>query len=340
MQKNRLIGLDVCRIIFTIMIIIHHILNDGNVLNSLSKNTISWSTLLMIDIICSCAVNGYGFISGYVGYDSIRQHKNHIVNLWFMVFFYSAFFTLISILFFHKDISPIELMRSFMPVMSSQYWYFTAYIPLYFLIPILNHGIRNLTINQEKQIVTIFLILFFILPVLTRNDPFNNRGFSFSWLLILYILGAISKKNMLLEKVKIQYAYISIILSTAILYFGAIIILKYPILENLNWLSYISPFYLLNALSIILIFIKKNIKYKQIILTISHSTFAIYIIHIQKFVHDSLILNKFSFLTKFNYFTLILNLFIYTFAIFSLCLMIDLIRKFLFKQFERLTKLI
>ena len=80
-----------------------------------------------------CAVNCYAIISGYAGYkeETVEIHYEKYIVLWLQVFIYSVVLTIV-IQCISGTMELKALLKAFMPVTATQYWYFTAYTPVFF----------------------------------------------------------------------------------------------------------------------------------------------------------------------------------------------------------------
>ena len=86
------------------------------------------------------------------------------------------------------------LIHSF-PVSNAPYWYLSAYVGLFVLIPFLNAGIHSLSNEQAKKYQALLFFVFSIIPTIARKDTFFvNVGYSTIWLSYLYGIGACIKK--------------------------------------------------------------------------------------------------------------------------------------------------
>ena len=66
MNTKRNYGIDLLRIVSMIMIPVLHILGQGAILDRSSALSGSYKAAWLLEIVCYCAVNVYGIISGYV----------------------------------------------------------------------------------------------------------------------------------------------------------------------------------------------------------------------------------------------------------------------------------
>ena len=116
-------------------IIIYHFLYHGGLLNAkyntFSKYNIAWS------LFCfnQWHVDAFGLISGIVGYKKFRY--SNLIYLWFCVFFYSVSISSIYKFLYPKTITNEYFIKTFFPVITNQYWYFTSYFSAYLFFPIL-----------------------------------------------------------------------------------------------------------------------------------------------------------------------------------------------------------
>ena len=128
-------GVDMYRIVCTVFVCLLHTLNE---LFEFEYGSIGYWLSIFLRIVCLSCVNGYALISGYVGYNS-RHRLSGIVHYWLIVTFYG----IVSWLIFSKGKNLFGAIRLVFPVMSVQYWYFSAYFLLFFLIPVVSIFTRN-----------------------------------------------------------------------------------------------------------------------------------------------------------------------------------------------------
>lgn len=316
----------------------------GGVLNNLVEFSPNSCIVWILEIACFGAVNIYALITGYV-YINGKHKYSKFLNLWLSVFFYSFFITLIYKFVTPNNIDIITLIKSAFPVITYQYWYFTSYFCLFAFIPFINILIKNLSKNQHKYLIFSIIICFCILNLASSIlglDIFGlGKGYSFLWLMSLYIIGAYLKLYeddlKKYRKDKFLYVYILAICCTFLLR----LISKYMkfkllgILSNDSgvFVSYISPFTLLSAIGFVLFFSRLEFKNnaKKIILKISKLSFGVYLIHEQSLIKSTFIANQFASLALFNPIIIVSNIIVKSFIIFACCLIIEWIRQKLFE---------
>ncbi len=189
-NKERNLGIDLMRIIAMYSIVIDHIIIHGRLLIKYKK----YSTIKLLLILCFWHINSFALISGIVGYK--RYKYSNLLYLWVCVVFYSSIiYFFFKILFSNNLVNIVNLkyktINLFFPAIMRSYWYFTEYFCLYLFIPIINKGILYLNKLEIKIIIKNLLILFIIIKNFINPNSLNfNSGYSFIWLLILYIVGA------------------------------------------------------------------------------------------------------------------------------------------------------
>lgn len=188
--NKRNYGIDAFRILAMMMVVTLHVLGgEGLFLNYSSgiPNGILW----FFEAAAYPAVNCYALITGYVCVTQKNQRYSRIIDLVSQAFFYSVIIQCVAELF-HRDSGSFDrILNSFVPSDIGGYWYFTAYCGLFFIIPLLNKIILNISKRMMlKTLIGAFLI-FSAAPYLYQRDLFKmSGGYSMVWLAVLYFFGA------------------------------------------------------------------------------------------------------------------------------------------------------
>ena len=328
-KEKRNVGIDLLRIVSMWMVVILHILGKGGVLETTNTMSLNYSVAWLLEIAAYCAVDCYALISGYVGIKS--KHKaSGVVSLWLQVTFYSVLITVI-MSFTHGVADISDIVKSFLPVTFSQYWYFTAYFGMWFFVPFMNASIEQMS----KKLAGFYLIAIgvVLLPVSIFMDPFLMvGGHSVIWLCYLYLIGAYVNKHDLLIKISRNKAILMYLLCVVITF-------AYKVIQNFvgipadMLISNASPLILAAAFSLLSIFAKIDIpsKLTKAITLLGSLSFSVYLIHTHPLVFTHIMNDKFSFLGKANPLVLIVGVVFVAVAIFVICTAIDYIRLCLFK---------
>ena len=158
LNKKRNYGIDILRFISMINIINLHINGFSNMLKALKYDEPQYKPIWRLQAASRWAVNGFGLISGIVGYK--RYKFANLIFIWITVLFYSIIISLI--LYLKNAISKRDFFFSLFPILIKRHWYFNAYFQMYLLLPFINNGIKYLTKKELKNII-IFLIGFYSL---------------------------------------------------------------------------------------------------------------------------------------------------------------------------------
>jgi membrane-associated HD superfamily phosphohydrolase len=177
-------------------------------------------------------------------------------------------------------------------------------------------------------------------------DIFNlKNGFSYSWLLILYLFGGyLGKFKIDINKKRNKYYYIKYIV--LIIIFGLIktkLLLSEIVKNNINYIhiNYASPTYIGISISIVLIFSNINISNKILIKLISFFsslTYGIYLSHNHLFVRLYIVRKYFLWILKYKSINVVIIEIMCSFGVFLFCGFIDLIRLYIFR-FLKIKKL-
>lgn len=200
--KSRNVSFELLRIIAMCMIIALHYLSKGDVLVPLASADGMTGAAVMawvIEALCLPAVNVYVLISGYFGVKS-RFRLAKIANLWGVAVFYSVAITLLlgvtgnlssaqGTLTF-TDLTIYDWMNVVFPVVTEEYWFITAYVILYVLMPFLNAGIEKLERKDYRNILLVLFVIFSVSKsVLPMQLPIDKKGYDVLWFVCLYLLG-------------------------------------------------------------------------------------------------------------------------------------------------------
>ena len=186
-------GLDLLRMVSMLMVAVLHILGQGGVMVRTGGNDPTYFTCYFLEAACLCAANGYALLSGYVG---VKSHfsARKLLGMILTVEFYSLVIGLILGLS-HRDWMTGETwLQIILPIQWKTWWYYSAYVGLYFLMPFLNRGVKALEPRDRRNLLSVTFMLFSVCTMIAKvffADPFSLvGGYSLIWLVILYVFGA------------------------------------------------------------------------------------------------------------------------------------------------------
>ena len=276
-------GIDFLRIFAMFMIVVTHVLGKGGVRDSVAGTVdVHFLQTWIIQASVYVAVNCYALISGYVGFRSSFKYSK-VVNLWLQVAFYSIGITLF-FLILGKDIGSNDWLAAFFPVITGQYWYVTAYFGLMLTMPFFNIALPRMELSDLAKMIVTGFIVFSLLPVLldTSVSEFSlSKGFSMTWLILLYIAGAFLAR---IDLTKYNKPFL--LIAIYVLSIAATLVLKYTVSEKWYW--YTSPTISLGALALFILFVNLKIapdgRLVSFIKFFAPATFGVYLVHLHPLV--------------------------------------------------------
>ncbi len=345
-KKTRNYGIDLLRICAMLGVAILHILGHGGILS----NTVSGKTFAaawFLEILAYPAVNCFVLISGFVGF---REEKycprlKNIISLFLTVVLYGVSIVLIFNRIHPAEIGRIDMLNTLIPVSTRQYWFFSSYFGMFLLSPMMNLFVAK---ADEKilKITALSVIFLFTVPTLFKEPFALGGGYSVIWFVLLYLLGAIIKKQKINERVSLLTA-----LPVAFLMYTFTFVLKILELPSFSknasisefltkhdskFISYCSPMLIIASICLLCIFSKIKVPkiFHIIIGFFSQTAFSVYLIHDNIFTRRYAISGRFAVWAEQSPTNLAIKVIAAALIIFLICSAIDGIRLLVFKFFR------
>ena len=318
----------------------------GNLINSTNGNFNS--LIILINFLIIVHVNSFILVTGYFQYKKKFNLKSFL-SLLFMIYFYKVAIAIIFMIFNLSQYDSIDLYKAFSPLEWDNYWFLKIYCILYILSPFINILIKNLNQKDHKKLLIILFVIFSVIPTLTTQRTVSNIGFSIEHFIFIYLIGSYFAKYPLKNNIHFKN-YSSkktiIILLTSYVFIGVVRFLLYEfcskiliykdetILSELNRIvtfnihNYHTPLLIIQSICYFLAFEALIFKSK-IINTISSSILAVYLITDNYVVRDNIY--KWLGIKKdiILYSNIIPRVLLYIILIMIICILIEIIRKFL-----------
>lgn len=335
-KVSRNYGIDLLRIISMLGVVFLHVLGHGGILNS-DLSPANFSMVWFLEVLAYPAVNCFVLISGYIGYkeEKIFPKIKNLLTLTFTVAFYSVSLFLIFKFFGPETLGLKELVKSFFPIILKNYWFFTAYVGVFLLSPLLN----LLVYKSNFKHAFVYLAVFSLFSIIsTVYDSFSFiGGYSVIWFVLIYLLGAIIKKYNF-SKLFSKKIWLVILLSAFIITWISKVALHFsniPFLASHSGklVNYVSPTIVLMSIGLLCLSSKIYCRpvFSPIISFFATSAFSVYLIHDNTFVRKYLISKIHGFIGDFSFVLLTLSIIGCVVAIFLTCILIDKIRILIFK---------
>jgi len=348
-MKNRNYGIDALRIVAMFQIVVIHSLNQGGILSACNDNIVMSRTAWFVEVLFFSSVNIYALISGYVGTNT-EFKVSRIINFWLQVFFYTFFITLFFQIIFPERINLKIWFKALFPIISRQYWYISCYFLLMLFIPLLNCGIKNISIALHRFIVCFMVLICSVLPILTKFYPINFDagtdsygmlgGYSTIWLMMLYVTGAYISRSQIIQKVKSWVLIVIILLCTCVTWESLFFMPQWTIkrfgeirYETLL-LDYVSPTIVVIAICMLVLFSRINVKNNKLAKGIyigGKTSLSVYLIHTNPLIWDGFIKDYTKTYVCESAIMMVLKLFGASMLIYIACTLVDLVRMLIFK---------
>ena len=193
-EKARQANIELLRIVAMLMIVMLHYIVKGQAAVSLvEKFTMGNMMLWFVKAVCIVAVNVYVLISGYFLLEA-KWKISRLVRLWFQTMFYSIGVPLVCFALGAGEVRQWGLydwMNVLLPVQMEHYWFITAYVVLYLMVPVLSEGVKRLTRKQHGWMIAGLLLIFSIpKTVFPIVIPIDKYGYDFGWFICLFLVAA------------------------------------------------------------------------------------------------------------------------------------------------------
>lgn len=338
--KTRHMGLEWLRIVSMLMIILLHSIDHSGLYETLVPGTSIYYVEQFLYALVQVCVNCFILISGYFLVTSSFKLKK-LGLLWVEVVFYALVIRVVMILLGQVDFSITSILSCFVPIITGSYWFITIYFGMYLLSPFYNIAINAMTKKQHRNLL---LVLFFLLSVWISIHPAfkgmnSGNGWGLAWFTFLYFTASYFRRHYTPNGKWGKYFAIFLI-CPALMVIGLFVsnVLNIALLKSAvdNWWRYDSIFVYVASVSLLLMFLNINkidstTKFSKFISAVSASTFGVYLIHAHA---DVCIAKWWQFIgitSNVNAWWYVLYQLFVVVAIFSICVIIDCIRKQLFK---------
>lgn len=188
--KERNSGIDLLRIIAMILVVTHHFLGHGEVLDCVTPLSINWYVLWFLKTLCYVSVTSFYLISAFYQSNHSIGLKG-IVRICFMVWFYSILCYFGSCIAGISTVSISGILQAVFPVMFRQYGFFNGYLLMAILAPFLNKAILHCSKKELLKFIVVLSIMCCVIPYISFVDAFNlSAGEGTLWIVLLYLIGS------------------------------------------------------------------------------------------------------------------------------------------------------
>ena len=186
--ENRDYGIDCVKVLAVVFVILHHVVDCGFTMSDSASGALKTVWYLTHTVALTC-VNLFALVTGYLCVTSNSAHRR-LLSLWIQTLAIGLSISA-AVALAGGEVRIGDWMRSLFPVVTGEYWYFTAYVVVCLFMPFVNPGARSLDRRTFTGLLAAFFLLVSASSLFTEGDPFVlKNGYSFAWLLIVYLFGA------------------------------------------------------------------------------------------------------------------------------------------------------
>lgn len=188
-------NLELLRCVAMMMVIVLHYLGKGKLLPDLTGGEldVTGAAAWLLEAFCIVAVNVYMLISGFFLCTSSFK-LSRLLQLLLQVWLYSVVFGILGAATGMIAETPVDthyFLTLIFPISMEHYWFLTAYIFLYLLLPFVGTAVKRMTKRQLQTALALLLITFCalksILPLRLEKDA---MGYDCLWYLCVFLTAA------------------------------------------------------------------------------------------------------------------------------------------------------
>ena len=198
-NRPKMANIELLRCIAMMMVVVLHYLGKSSLLADLTKENMgsvgvaAW----VLESFCIVAVNLYMLISGYFLCESSFK-LSRLLKLLLQVFTYSVVIGLVAAalgLVPAEELTIYYYVQILFPVSMGHYWFLTAYVFLYLLLPFLTMAVKRMTKGQMKLALGLLLFVFCVLKsILPVRLDMDEKGYDCLWYICVFMVAAYIRK--------------------------------------------------------------------------------------------------------------------------------------------------
>lgn len=198
-ERKRMANLELLRCVAMMMVVVLHYLGKGGLLADLTGESLNAPELAawLLEAFCIVAVNVYMFLSGYfLSGSSFRLSR--LIQLWMQVWLYSVALGLagaLSGVMRDAEFDLHYLLALIFPILMGHYWFMTAYVFLYLMLPLAGMAVERMTKRQLQMTLGLLLLAFCVIKsVLPLRLDMAGQGYDCLWYLCVFLTAAYVRK--------------------------------------------------------------------------------------------------------------------------------------------------
>lgn len=350
-KNNRESNYELMRLISMFLVVLWHVILHGGFYETTGALKMLLEFIILVGVV---HINSFIIVSGYFQCEKKFSWKKFI-SIFFLTWFYKVIFVIIFKYFDIVTVPKIDLFKELLPIDFKNYWYINIYLVLYLISPWLNKLIKNMNQKEYRKLLIVSFILFSTIPFLTNQSTVANNGYTIIQFVYMYLIGGYLKKYPIEENYHFKiysnnkkqlififsfcffllFNFLMLQFSTSLFSYNNSLLRETAKYISDNNRLYSNPFVIIQSISYFLFFSTLHFKNK-VVNYLAKSSLEIYLIHENYYVCTNIysILNTKQWL-KYSNITIITYIFGLTIIFYILCIIISLIRMYLFKGLSK-----
>ena len=288
-KKQRNSNIELLRMFCMFIIIIHHAVFYSGCVNLDCSINQYWVNFFYIG--GKLGSNIFLFVSAYYLVGRPFRFKG-ILKTHNSMWFYSAVFFILNYFVGFREYRLIDVPETVFPMFYQSYWFCSSYIGMLLFSPFLNKLMKNLSREQHKWLL-IFLGVLMTMPatVLQGAIAFTDQTHIplalFIYILSGYVKSYLSENTSIIFYRKILIVSLIIVWGSSFsaVFVGGVLQQKILITSSRYLMSGESLPMILASMSVVLLVVKKEARYNEMINKMSRGTLDVYLIHMNHFVY-------------------------------------------------------
>lgn len=233
MGKNRLVGIDLLKIITTLMIVALHYIGYSDNLMAASAGTKSlFLTANLLESFFICGVNVFVIISCYLSIKRCDKAAlsgvKRAISVWSQTILITVPMAIILLL---GRITPFQMkdaLNSILPFSTRAYWFISAFIGFSLLLPFLNRSVEKLSARSLLYLAAALTFFYSFVPTFFEIFGWADvqHGYSLVWFITLYYDTAFLTKCTFRKTFSAAGSFIIYVASSFVIFASVVIIEK------------------------------------------------------------------------------------------------------------------
>lgn len=328
-------GVDLLRLLCMFYVVSVHTISTGwgGIFQTAQPGTIQYLLCSLITAATVTCLDTFALISGFVGYSDKPKSVRitGVMKLYLHVVTVGVCVAVVFLIVRPDLVSVKDFIAPFFPITCNLYWYYTAYIGLFLVSPVLNAGLRH-TPNRILRVMFVVMIAAFSVYSCACDRFKLEIGYSTVWLILLYIMGGIMKKCEIGKRIKpwMAFAGIAVLACVAGLWraYGPEIGAFGVGIGPKKLVTLVSPMVLGASVLYIIAFSKLRCSrfWVRTAAFVSPSIFAVYLLNGCPLICDNLIVGRFAYLGTASPFKLVGTIFLFAAVFVTASILLDRVR--------------